>query len=604
MEAWRRKWKELSLGTQFRVLFLLAYVPVLLSGSALMVWLYVEARQSYFEQADRHAQLAYTSLDRWYGQQTAFLELLSSAPEIRAGPRRETYDFLTWIDRGTEGWQGLTLLDASGRAVLSTFQPYGSPPVDMSGLPFVQRALQTGEPAMSGYFTSPLSHTPSLVLAYPFGQGTSQQVLMLNYNPRYIAEFFSAPIFEGRVVVTMVDSTGRRLARPQIAGPLGEKLVSPAMSYMLSHSQGERILHWSDGKDRITAFYRYAPTGWTVVAGIPVEASLGMIRRMLLAILAIGIVGFGFVFWLLQVGIRKASHPIALLVNNAQRIGNGDLGVRVPPLPSQELDTLGRTFNRMAEEIERSHTSLEADVAARTQELTQALSKLKTLDQLKDTFLSTISHEMKTPLSLIIGYTELLQDKYPTEELLKGLLDGSRRLSTHINNMLDYSALLGDSLPLYKTEVSIPEVARNALDIMETEFTLANLQVEAHLDPETPPVYGDSRRITQIFLELLDNARKYTPAGGRVGVNVAPHDGGVRIEVWDTGMGIQEEDRERIWEAFDQLASGDALRKCGLGLGLTIVKKLTELHHGRVSVESHPGQGSRFTIDLPAERQS
>jgi signal transduction histidine kinase len=105
----------------------------------------------------------------------------------------------------------------------------------------------------------------------------------------------------------------------------------------------------------------------------------------------------------------------------------------------------------------------------------------------------------------------------------------------------------------------------------------------------------------QMLLELLDNARKNTPSGGSVGVDVTPHDGDVRIVVWDTGKGIEPEDLERIWQAFTQLETGQSVRQAGLGLGLTIVKKLAELHHGRVEVESHPGKGSRFTIDLPAD---
>jgi signal transduction histidine kinase len=601
MEGWRRNWDELSLGNRFRILFLLTYVPVLILGGTLMIWLYLATRQGYFTQVDRHAQLAYASLERWYAQQIAFLGVLANTPEVRAGPGRDAYFLLRLVDQGAEGWLGVSMLDGSGRILLSTLRPYGSPPVDLSDRDYVQQALRTGQPTMSGFTNLPFSPSGMLTLVYPYEQGASRRLLAIHYDPRYIADFFSAPPFQGRVVVTLLDAEGRRLARPQIAGPLGEQLVSPAMTYILTHDQGEQILVWHDGIERITAFYRYPSIGWTVVAGIPVADSLGMIRRMLLAILGIGILGFGLVFWMLQLGIRQASRPIALLVDKARRIGDGEQGVRVPALPSRELNALGQSFNQMAEEIARSHSSLEAQVDARTFELSQALQQLKTLDRLKDTFLSTISHEMKTPLSLIIGYTELLQDKYPDEELLKGLQDGSRRLTTHINNMLDYSALLGGSLPLYKTEVSIPEVARNALDIMETEFKLANLQVDAQLAPDVPPVCGDSRRITQMFMELLDNARKNTPSGGRIGVEVMPHDGDVRIVISDTGRGIKREDLGRIWEAFNQLEAGSTLKPSGLGLGLTIVKKLAELHHGRVSVESQPGRGSRFTIDLPAD---
>jgi len=600
MDRWRHRWEEFSLGTRFRVLFLLAYVPVLILGGALMVWLYLAARQNYFDQVERHAQLAYSSLDRWYGQQLALMAVVSRAPEIREGPSREAEALLRRVAQGAPGWVGISMLDADGRVVLSTLRPFGSPPVDLSDAPFVARALRTGEPAMSGYTTTRLASEPMLTLVYPYEDG-ARRALAIHYRPQFIADFFLARPFNSQVVVSMLDAKGRRLGRSQIEGPIGETIVSPAMDYMFAHPEGERILLWSDDIWRISAFYHHAPTGWIVAAGIPVADTLGMVQRTLLAILGIGILGFALVFWMLQLGIRQASRPIAQLVENARKIGEGDLDVRVPPFNSQELSTLGKSFNQMAEEIARAHVSLEAQVDERTRALSEALTQLKTLDRLKDTFLSTISHEMKTPLSLIIGYTELLQDKYPDEELLKGLLDGSRRLSTHINNMLDYSALLGGSLPLYKTEVSIPEVTNNALDIMDTEFKLADLHVEAHVASDVPPICGDSRRITQMLLELLDNARKNTPAGGSVGVDVSPHDGDVRIVVWDTGKGIKKEDLERIWQAFTQLETGQSVRQAGLGLGLTIVSKLVELHHGRVDVESKPGKGSRFTIDLPAD---
>lgn len=605
MNAWRRYWDGLGLGARFRVLFLLAYVPVMISGGSLMLWLYLGFKQSIIRQVDRQAQIAYTALSRWYDQQLSVLALLTSSPEIQAGPGPQLDAYLRWIDQGFEGWRGISLLDARGRVLLSTLTPYGSPPIDLSDQAFVRHALQTNKPAMSSFTSLRIDHRPALTLIYPYRQGSVRRALAVHYAPSYISDFFSPPPFQRRVVVTMTDAEGRRLSRPPAhqvrAVPIGERVISPAMQHILANPDGAVILPWSDGVERITSYIRHGATGWIVVAGIPVQDSLGMIQRMLLGILAIGIIGFWLVFWMLQVGIRLTSQPIALLVDRARRLGDGDLSARIPPLPTQELQTLGRSFNQMAAEIEQAHETLEAQVTERTRQLQDALEKLKSLDRLKDHFLSTISHEMKTPLSLIIGYTELLQDKYPTEELLKGIQDGSRRLTNHINNMLDYSALLGGSLPLYLTEVSVLEAARNALEIMETEFALKSLHVESRLDPETPPVRGDSRRITQMILELLDNTRKFTPSGGTVGVEVGPHDGGVRVSVWDTGVGIKEEDRERIWEAFNQLETEESLRKCGLGLGLTIVKKLAEIHHGRVTVESRPGQGSRFTIDLPAE---
>lgn len=229
------------------------------------------------------------------------------------------------------------------------------------------------------------------------------------------------------------------------------------------------------------------------------------------------------------------------------------------------------------------------------------LSKAKELNRLKDHFLSTISHEMKTPLSLITGYAELLEEACPDDAMIEGIKDGSRRLSEHINNILDYSALISGTLPLYKTEVSLQEVVDHVISVMQDGFTQNNVTLETEISPDTPVIDGDFRRLSQILIELLENAQKFTPAGGKAGVRIFPVDGDVRVDVWNTGDGIPENDFGRIWEAFSQLATEDAFRKGGLGLGLTIVKRLVELHGGRVAVTSQAGQSTTFSVYLPVK---
>lgn len=238
-----------------------------------------------------------------------------------------------------------------------------------------------------------------------------------------------------------------------------------------------------------------------------------------------------------------------------------------------------------------------------TQDITERveqLQKLQEVDKLKDLFLSTISHELKTPLSLITGYAELLEDKYPDETLLQGVMDGSRRLVAHLNAVIDYSALLSGSLPLYKTDFCPDEVVEQAIAMLEEDIQRKDQHLHVEIVPDGPPLYGDIKRITQVLIELLDNARKQTPPHGHLGVTVAREGDEVRFTVWDTGRGIAPEKFSRIWEAFSQLDAEDAHRRGGLGLGLTIVKALTELHQGRTEVESHPGQGCRFSVYLPA----
>lgn len=235
------------------------------------------------------------------------------------------------------------------------------------------------------------------------------------------------------------------------------------------------------------------------------------------------------------------------------------------------------------------------EIAQRTVEL----RKSQELNQLKDHFLSSLSHEMKTPLSLIIGYAELLEEKYPQEDLLEGILEGSRRLNDHISNMLDYSALVSGTLPLYRTEVNLAELVQNAHAAAEESLRVKHLRFTSELDPEIPPIQADPRRICQMLGALFSNAVKFTPDGGSIGIQVHPESDQVRITVWDSGPGIPEADRQRIWSAFTQLEVGDTLRKGGLGLGLPIVKKLAELHGGSLELDGEVGKGSRFTVTLP-----
>lgn len=232
------------------------------------------------------------------------------------------------------------------------------------------------------------------------------------------------------------------------------------------------------------------------------------------------------------------------------------------------------------------------------------MEQARELDRLKNLFLSTISHEMKTPLSLIMGYGELLQEKYPLEPLMEGLLDGARRLSEHVTNMVDYSALLSGSLPIYPTEVNLQELLENLQEVEAEEFKKYGLTFITLVAPTTPVVAADPRRMMQILRELLENARAYTPKGGTVGVRAEPIGAEVRLRVWDTGCGIPPEQLDEIWNAFQRFERAGTEFKGGLGLGLTIVRKLTELHGGRAEINSKVDEGTTVDIYLPQQPQT
>ncbi len=231
--------------------------------------------------------------------------------------------------------------------------------------------------------------------------------------------------------------------------------------------------------------------------------------------------------------------------------------------------------------------------------LTQDLTELKAADRAKDAFLALITHELRSPLAVIISWTDLaLEDQSLCEEtlrIIKRNADTQRRI---INDLLDVSRVLYGKLRLEKEPVDAWEIAMHTVDGLQT--AIENQQIKLTLvPPEAPlPVYADPVRLEQVMSNLLVNAIKFTPAGGAISVEGALEDGMAHLRVTDTGIGIPAEQLPHIFERFQQL--GRERVSGGLGLGLAVVKGIVELHGGRVAAESPgPGQGSTFTVWLP-----
>lgn len=220
------------------------------------------------------------------------------------------------------------------------------------------------------------------------------------------------------------------------------------------------------------------------------------------------------------------------------------------------------------------------------------LHRARELSALKDQFLSTMSHELKTPLSLLAGSAEILADKYPDEELLKGMQEGSDRLAETINHVLDYSALMSGSLPLYRTEVDLGEVVHHAQAIKESDLSRHGIALDVQVDAHAPAVFADPRRTLQVIVELLDHLARFGKQGVPAHVSVRPCDHGACVEIWEPGWdlsGAQE-------PVLDGLGGQPSM---GLELALPIVRKLVELHGGRLVVQPASDLGSGVSVYLP-----
>ena len=241
----------------------------------------------------------------------------------------------------------------------------------------------------------------------------------------------------------------------------------------------------------------------------------------------------------------------------------------------------------------------------RTRELEADNEKLSDLNRMKDVFLGTASHELKTPLTSVIAYAELLDDhdgklsRDQAREFVARLRAEAQRLLSLIEDILDLSRLESGKLMMKPRALDLSEVVRAAVETTRTLGQKFGVPVECELASDLPQLSVDEVKIRQVLVNLIVNAIKFSPRGVPVRLRTLQDDAYVRVEVTDQGPGIAPDTATHIFELFGQNVTEDADTRGGLGIGLHLVKRITELHGGHVGMNSRPGEGSTFWIRLP-----
>ena len=235
----------------------------------------------------------------------------------------------------------------------------------------------------------------------------------------------------------------------------------------------------------------------------------------------------------------------------------------------------------------------------------QMRERLQELDRLKTDFVSTVSHELRTPLSSVLGYVEMLVDGSGGElterqlPVLRVVDRNAHRLLALIEHLLTISRIEAGTFRLVLGPVDIPTLVEAAREAVLPDLAGRRLSLTVRVDENTGTVLGDATQLDRVIINLLTNAIKFTPDGGRVSLSAERDDGAVLIRVQDTGIGIPLDEQPRVFERFFRSSSAQQLAVPGTGLGLSITKKVIEEHRGQISFASSPGQGTQVVVRLP-----
>jgi signal transduction histidine kinase len=321
------------------------------------------------------------------------------------------------------------------------------------------------------------------------------------------------------------------------------------------------------------------------------------------------IAGAGAIVTFYMITQRVILRPIRQLRALANNVADGNLDIRSAIKTGDEYEKLAEAFNHMLdglqaaqEKLRQANKQLDGKIA----ELSERNIELFKANKLKSEFLANISHEFKTPLNAILGFAEILREK--PEALKKdkarryaeNIVTGGKNLLNMINDLLDLAKTEAGKMKLHIEETSVAGLC----DVVVASFAALTrknkIKVKLTVDDNIPNLYTDAGKLQQILYNFLSNAVKFTPQRGRIGIRASMLDEKtVRIAVSDTGCGIAEEDREKIFEKFRQADGSITRQSTGSGLGLAISTELAAMLAGSIGMESELGKGSTFWLDIP-----
>lgn len=566
-------------------------VPLVLVGALDLRNMWRLSRSQLNDSVKQQVDLASVSLERWLDNQKKALDAIAALAGDKDTSSPTIRENLQSVLRTRPFWMDLRITNAAGTTLMSQ-------PTRREILPNALTDYLVSQMRERNSWAVITDRTvdearPIVIIAVPIEKGGA---VIARIDGAAINQLFDMIELSPQVVISVVDSDGRILYRRGGSEAAAEADISWApLSSVLTEARTSVVELTSpiDGVKRVYGLAHVRETGLVAMIGIPSSALYEPARQRLRRYTFVGLIALLLAVGAALVIERSIVLPVRRLRAAAQRLGGGDLTARAPRLGGGEIGDLGNAFNTMA-----------AQIAEREERLTE-------LDRLKSDFVSSVSHELKTPLTTIKLLAHLLQRRDVAEE---EKLDYSKTIAVEcdrqidfVGNLLDLSRIESGSYRLRKTRVDVSRLISSCVDIERYHAESQALKLTTDIPSELPAVSGDLEALRRVVRSLIDNAIKYTPPGGQILVSAREAGRGVIITVRDTGKGIAESDLPHIFEKFYRAPSEaddgtqglPGTAASGVGLGLYLAQRIVAQLDGSISVESKEGTGTTFSMILP-----
>lgn len=524
---------------------------------------------------------------------------------------------------------GVQFLDTEGKIVLAEPNEPNLVGTNMSFEPHIRKVMETGKRSVSVPFKIQPAGQPAVALTIPLKDTDGKLISMLSglidiSSPVFLRSIRQSTKLGATGHAEIVDTHGMIIAStdPGMFLRKGEHLAF-YKEMMADRRIGVENVPYDVGEGEtiiyhIMAFVPLGMADWGLSLGGEDRETLAPVVALRNNIFFFGAGMLGVILLATLMGTRRLIRPLKELTGAAENISQEKLTSPIHISEGGEIGVLGRSLEEMRLKLKASLDSLrswnlelEKRVEERTRELERLHHEIATLqtireaERMKAEFISGISHELRTPLGFIKGYvTTLLRPEVkPSEETQKEFLqiikEESEKLQILVENLLDTSRIQAGNFNIEKRTVNFIELTKRVIEKVKavTEFHSLTYKFESFL----PTIQGDPQRLEQVIQNLLDNAIKYSPKGGKITVSGKIEDENLHINVADEGQGMPQGELQRIFTPFYRVRSSHGSKVGGAGLGLSICQAIVEAHGGRIWAESADGKGSIFHFTLPLE---